>query len=92
MAHFYGSVIGNRQAVSCCGTKRSGFFAKANGWNIGGEITLTHNTTTDQDVVSFTLTTGTNGRTTNKQLPAVYLDQDGKWTSDNEIMRALLNE
>lgn len=91
MAHFYGFVTGNRQAASRCGTKRSGYFAKANGWSIGGEIALTHNTAIDQDVVTFTLTTGTDGPIT-KRLPAIYLGEDGKWTSANEIMRALLNE
>ena len=61
MAHFIGYLQGSRSRVSRLGTPASGITATAQGWNIGGEVTVS----VDQDgndVVEFVLTTGSNAR------------------------------
>lgn len=76
MAHFYGGVHGNRGIATRLGTKDSGLNAFANGWNIGVDVRLRHCKETDEDVVSVTLTNGSNsggrdkflGRFTTKDL------------------------
>ena len=61
MARFIGYLKGARGEVSRLGTPSSGITATAQGWNIGGEVTVS----VDQDgndVVEFVLTTGSNDR------------------------------
>ncbi len=58
MAHYRGTVIGNRSETSRLGSKSSGLIVRANGWNIGGEIEL--NEIDGIDYVTFRLTSGSN--------------------------------
>ena len=43
------------------GTKKSGMFAHARGWNIGARISCTYNSVTGKDVVCVYLTDGSTG-------------------------------
>lgn len=91
MAHFYSTIQGSRGSASRCGTKNSGLTATANGWDIGSEAWLHHNHTLDRDEVTLYVTTGSNGNK-RKRLPTIYLDLQGNWRSDNELMQRLLDE
>ena len=61
MAQFIGYLQGGRGLVSRTGTKNSGLSARAQGWNIGGECAIVHNSQTGKDEVTFWLTSGSNG-------------------------------
>jgi len=87
MAHFYGTLIGNRGETTRCGTSSSGLSAKASGWDIGGTVNI--NNTGDSDLVEFSVTKGSNNPTS-FTFPKIYLDSDGNWTSNNPLMRQLL--
>ena len=53
MAHFYGTVQGNKGETSRTGSKNSGITAKAFGWDIGGRVVTEFNETLNTDVVTF---------------------------------------
>lgn len=59
MAHFYGTVQGNRGAASRCGSKNSGMTVTANGWDVGAVIEIDH--INGRDVVKVYKTSGSNG-------------------------------
>jgi hypothetical protein len=61
MAQFRGTLKGNRGQASRLGTKRTGLEATANGCNIGVDIELVHNATTEKDELRVWLTGGSNG-------------------------------
>jgi hypothetical protein len=42
MAHFYGTVLGNRGVVSRCGSKSSGISAQVAGWTGSVRVDLYH--------------------------------------------------
>jgi hypothetical protein len=64
MAHFYGTVIGRRLGISTrCGDASTGLIATANGWTIGGTVSVSYNPTTKSDEVTFHLTKGSRDRT-----------------------------
>ena len=42
MAHFYGTVLGNRGVVSRCGSKSSGISAQVAGWTGSVRVELYH--------------------------------------------------
>lgn len=88
MAHFYGTLIGNRGQTTRCGSADSGMLAKASGWNIGGITRIEH---TNVDKVTFSITQGSNGLSM-VTLPSIYLDENDNWTSDNPLMRQLLTD
>lgn len=56
MAQFIGYIRGQRNQVHRIGTKNSGLSVVANGWDIGGEIELTHEN--GEDVIRFFVTGG----------------------------------
>lgn len=61
MAHFYGTLSGSGRTESTrCGHKSTGLTATANGWDIGGKIELHYNPITQQNEVSFYITSGSN--------------------------------
>lgn len=62
MSHFYSSIRGNRGPATRCGSKASGITAEATGWDIGGVVCTTFNPQLQTDVVTFSLTTGSNGK------------------------------
>lgn len=59
MAHFYGTVQGNRGEASRLGTINSGLRATASGWNIGGQLDVEH--IADKDRVCLLVRDGSNG-------------------------------
>ena len=61
MSHFYSHIRGNKGPATRCGTKSSGITATATGWDIGGIVSTSFNQQLQTDVVTFTLTTGSNG-------------------------------
>ena len=76
MAHFYGTTQGHRGEATRCGTKNSGLTATANGWDIGGEISVSYSTHLQTDIVTFYTTTGSN--TKRNRIMSFYVDKDGK--------------
>jgi hypothetical protein len=58
MAHFYGTVRGNRGEASRTGSKASGMRVSANGWDIGATIELSHDPKTGKDTVVISITRG----------------------------------
>jgi hypothetical protein len=63
MAHFYGTLRGRRSGTSTrCGDISTGLTATANGWNIGGTVSVSYNPTTESDEVTFHLTSGSRDR------------------------------
>jgi hypothetical protein len=63
----------------------------ANGWDIGSKTQLFYNSAINRDEVIFHITAGSNGYRS-KSLPTIYLDPQGNWRSDNELMQRLLDE
>ena len=78
MAHFYGTVQGNRGETSRCGSKSSGLVASANGWNIGGTIQVEYNDKLQTDVVYFYRNKGSSSRG-HDTLIAAYAIIDDDW-------------
>ena len=68
MAHFRGSVRGNRGGVSRLGSKQSGLVVTASGWNIGVRVVLAH--VNGMDIVKVYKTIGSHGG--NHALDCVY--------------------
>ena len=77
MAHFYGTVQGNRGEATRTGSKNSGMYAEAKGWDLGGAVTTKYNPDLSTDVVSFYTTRG-NGRT--RSLVVSFAVIEGKLT------------
>lgn len=75
MAHFRGTVAGNRGEASRLGSKDSGLFVRANGWNVGVAVSgAAHNDGKDRfDVYA---TSGSNGGGS----ALIGTVQLGKWT------------
>ena len=60
MAQFYGSIQGNRGEATRMGTKSSGIEGHIRGWDIGARVHC-HVNDKGQDVVSVSITKGSNG-------------------------------
>ncbi|QOP65604.1 hypothetical protein SEA_SUIGENERIS_63 [Mycobacterium phage Suigeneris] len=73
MAHFYGTVQGQRGEASRLGSKNSGL-ASAQGWNVGCKVTIRHED--GRDVVRVWRTTGSNGHGVSTKLIASFADGD----------------
>jgi len=77
MAHFYATASGSAKTEATrCGTKNSGLYATANGWDIGGEIELKYDSNLDTDIVKLYTTTGSNGN--RRKLVMSYAIIEGK--------------
>lgn len=76
MAHFIGSLQGNKGEASRLGSKRSGIRAKAQGWNIGGEVQCFID---DQgrDVVRLYVTHGSNAHNFPQLVGEFIKDENG---------------
>lgn len=84
MAHFIGYVQGrSKTTASRLGTKTTGLTARAQGWDIGGEVTMSHDSK-GRDCVTFRLTCGSNNPTTYDAVTAVTycLNPDGTVTRE----------
>ena len=68
MAHFYGSMQGNRGEATRMGTKDSGFYAHIRGWDVGVRVELYYNEETEKDEIFIYKTGGSNGRHSDKLL------------------------
>lgn len=75
MAHFRGTVQGGRSEASRLGHKTTGLRVSANGWNIGVDVVLTHNSETGKDEVVVFRTGGSNSGGSRAQI--------AKWSEDN---------
>ncbi|AKF14631.1 hypothetical protein AVJ28_gp62 [Mycobacterium phage Baee] len=73
MAHFYGTVQGQRGEASRLGSKNSGLDASASGWDVGCRVTISYEG--GRDVVRVWRTTGSNGHGPAK-LVASFADGD----------------
>lgn len=58
MAHFRGTLCGNRSEVSRLGSKASGMLSDTNGWTIGAKVHIEYNEETKQDEVTVYITKG----------------------------------
>ena len=67
MAHFYGSVQGNRGKVTRCGSKNSGYITEALSWEGGVAVDLYFNEEKQEDWVKVWLVTHC-GRGVNEEL------------------------
>ena len=76
MAHFIGGVEGNRGPASRLGSAKSGIEAYARGWDIGALIRCWVDEN-GRDIVSISLTSGSNGRELSKCLGDWYRTKDG---------------
>jgi hypothetical protein len=77
MAHFYGSMTGNRGTANRCGTKNSGLDAHIRGWDIGIRVNLRH--INGKDVVTVYKTGGSNNPVDQKSLGEfTFIDLDKK--------------
>jgi len=74
MAHFYGSIQGNRGEATRMGTKTSGIEGHIRGWNIGCRVVIGHDDE-GNDVVNVYLTSGSSGMRSSKHLGA-YVEKD----------------
>ena len=70
MAHFMGTVQGNRGEASRLGSKGGGMVARVNGWNSGVKVVAEYNAETDTDVFHIF---GTRGSGNNNE--AGYIGQ-----------------
>ncbi|MCP4573363.1 MAG: hypothetical protein GY838_13490 [bacterium] len=73
MAQFRGEVHGSRGTASRLGNKATGLTATANGWTVGGQVTMRHSN--GEDVVDVWLTSGSTGDRPTKHL-GTFLRQD----------------
>lgn len=60
MSRFYGSMQGSKGEATRQGTAKSGITGHIRGWHIGGRVIMSVNEK-DEDVVSLTVTHGSNG-------------------------------
>lgn len=74
MAHFYGTVKGNRGQASRLGTKASGLKVTADGWTLGGMMTM-YQDSEGNDHIDFFLDGGSGG-SVNKVLAQFVVKDD----------------
>ena len=60
MAHFIGTLQGNRGAASRLGSKDSGIEATGQGWSLGADVYVYYDEIAKEDQVRITLTGGSN--------------------------------
>lgn len=68
MAHFYGTIRGQRGEASRLGGKASGLTVYAASWQGAVRVTLWYDSATDTDMADVKLTTHTNGAGTERVL------------------------
>ena len=61
MAHFYGTIQGNRGEGSRLGSMDSGLESHTRGWGLGCRVVMEYNKHLKRDEVSIFLTSGSNG-------------------------------
>lgn len=73
MAQFYGSLQGSRGEATRQGTARSGLTGHIRGWNVGCRVVMDE--INGKDVCRIYLTSGSNGRTSDKLL-GTFTEED----------------
>jgi len=71
MAHFMGTMQGNRGSTSRLGSKSSGIDAQVSGWNIGVDVRCHYDPETDSDICHIYQTGGSNRRTGEKLIKTI---------------------
>lgn len=78
MAQFRGVVEGkSRTEASRLGSKDSGLFVQANGWEAGVEVEVYHDEHANKDVFKVYATAGSNERQGRRYLGEVHSGDDG---------------
>jgi len=80
MAHFYGSIQGNRGEATRMGTKDSGISAHIRGWDIGAKVVCFVDFE-GRDCVTLLVSGGTNASKKDINLGTWYVDKDGLFAS-----------
>lgn len=85
MSHFYGEIEGKAQTPATrTGTKNSGMFAHIRGWGIGVVVNCNYDEEKEEDVISVSVSGGSNGR--NGNVSVFEVSESGKITfSDNRL-------
>lgn len=78
MAHFRGTIQGNRGQASRLGDMQSGLVMHCNGWNSGIKIRAYFDKETNQDCFFVWSTGGSKASTSNRLLGVFSLDADGE--------------
>jgi len=73
MAHFYGTTQGNRGETSRTGSKNSGIESEAKGWDLGGKVSMSYNSTLGADILTMYTTRG-NGSTSSRVASFAIID------------------
>ena len=88
MAHFYGTVQGNKGETSRIGSKNSGITAKAYGWDLGGTVVTEFNKHLNTDVVTFYTTRDNDGLS--KRVASFAVVDDNLKLIDTEYPEVLI--
>ena len=72
MAHFRGTLQGGRGVASRLGTKKSGLYLTANGWNIGVKVLVNH--VNGVDVIDVYRTGGSNNSDALELLASIHVE------------------
>lgn len=81
MSQFIGSVQGSRGTVTRTGTKKSGLLVVANGWNVGANISISWDDKLKEDIVTISLTSGSNGEHYAKNIGKFTIDGQGNYVN-----------
>jgi hypothetical protein len=77
MAHFYGSMVGDRGEVTRRGSKNSGLHAHVRGWDSGVSVSAVYNAPSGRNIFTIGITGGSNNSSVIKDL-GTFTVQNGK--------------
>ena len=83
MAHFRGTVQGNRGLASRLGSKGTGLTTSCNGWTSGVTVKARYDDQADYDVFNIYATTGSSCRRESKRIGVVI---EGKFYTEKQYM------
>lgn len=76
MAHFYGSMQGNRGEATRCGSKESGIEAHIRGWVIGVRVFCSYDEKLRKDVITIYKTSGSSGHQPSELITTLVEGED----------------
>jgi len=76
MAHFRGTVDGNRSTASRLGGKASGLITTCNGWRIGATSIIVYNKELDRDEITVDINSGSGSGGRDRRLGTFYRKGD----------------
>ena len=85
MARFFAEIEGNRPPVQRLGDSKSGIFAKADGMDVGIEVTGLVNNATGKDMFVVEVTGGSNDLYPNHLVLVVERREDGSVAVSNKL-------